>query len=222
MDVKFQALNLRSTPDGVYTAIREAILGGGITPGSPLREAHLAKDFGVSRAPLREAFSRLEEEGLVTKVAFRGTFVAEVSPRTIAEIAALRALVEPYAAECAAHASKNGLADRLMTCVQALQAAADRGDLAASIDVHLQFHRMFYEYSTNQVLYDMWQGWESRLRLFLAVDHQSYSDLHQLAAAHERLAGLVLGNSDGALRSDLLHHIHRAPGESIGPDADAV
>jgi DNA-binding GntR family transcriptional regulator len=212
---KLQALDQRTTPEEVYKVLRKAILGGDFMPGSALREAHLARDLGISRAPLREAFSRLEEEGLVTKIAFRGAFVAEVSPDTVAEIAALRVLVEPYAAECASSVLRDRLAPRLTASVRSMQKAADRGDLAASIDAHLEFHRLFYEHSGNQLLQDLWDGWESRLRLFLAVDHQSYDDLHELASAHEHLAELVLDGTDSQVRAELLHHIHRAPGESV-------
>lgn len=218
MAAKLQALDQKTTPEEVYKVLRKAILGGDFMPGSPLREAHLAGDLGISRAPLREALSRLEEEGLVTKIAFRGAFVAEVSPDTVAEIAALRVLVEPYAAECASAALRDGLASQLTTSVQGMRKAADRGDLAASIDAHLHFHRLFYEHSGNQLLHDLWDGWESRLRLFLAVDHQSYDDLHELAAAHEHLAELVLEGTHSQVQAELLHHIHRAPGESMDPD----
>ena len=71
-------------------------------PGEQLRETHIAADLGISRSPLREALTKLEEEGLVVKVPFRGSFVVEVSAREVAEIAAIRLLVEPYAAELAA------------------------------------------------------------------------------------------------------------------------
>ncbi|GAA2386601.1 GntR family transcriptional regulator [Streptomyces coeruleofuscus] len=54
-----------TTPDGVYRVLREAILDGTVPPGGQLREAHIAADLGISRSPLREALTRLEEDGLV-------------------------------------------------------------------------------------------------------------------------------------------------------------
>ena len=52
--------------------------------------AHIAADLGISRSPLREALTRLEEEGLIVKIPFRGAFVVEVSARDVAEIASIR------------------------------------------------------------------------------------------------------------------------------------
>jgi DNA-binding GntR family transcriptional regulator len=213
--VKLEALSQTTTPEGVYKVLRKVILNGGFAPGSPLREAHLAKELGISRAPLREALSRLEEEGLVDKIAFRGAFVAEVSPETVAEIASLRALVEPYAAEQALGLNQDEMASRLQSSVKAIRRAADRNDLVASIDAHLLFHSLFYTHSGNGVLQGIWGGWESRLRLFLAVDHRSFADLHELATAHEQLADLVLNGTSAQVQIELAHHIRRAPGESV-------
>lgn len=100
MDHKFEWQEQRTTtPDGVYRTLRAAILDGTVPPGGQLREAHIAKDLGISRSPLREALTKLEEEGLVVKIPYRGAFVVEVSAREVAEIDSVRLRVEPYAAE---------------------------------------------------------------------------------------------------------------------------
>src|ERR1700755_86071 len=90
-------LEHQKAPTAVLAQIRQAILSGDLPAGSQLREAHIAEEMGISRSPVREALSRLEEEGLVEKVPFKGAYVASVSPETIAEIAAIRTLIEPYA-----------------------------------------------------------------------------------------------------------------------------
>lgn len=208
-------LDQKTTPEGVYQVLRVAILNGTFAPGSQLREAHLAADLGISRAPLREAFLRLEEEGLIERVAFRGAFVSQVSPKTIEEIAVLRYLVEPYAAEQTAANLGEKMPRDVLKRVQALRKAANRGDMAGSIDAHLEFHRFFYEFSGNALLAEQWRGWETRLRLFLAVDHRSYDNLDELAAGHEHLAGLIEQGHMERFRHELAHHVHKAPGAAL-------
>ena len=84
MDRKFKWQEQRTTtPDGVYRVLRTAILDGTVPPGEQLRETHIATDLGISRSPLREALTKLEEEGLVVKIPFRGSFVVEVSARDV-------------------------------------------------------------------------------------------------------------------------------------------
>jgi len=99
--VAIERLKQSTTAESALHAVRNAILDGTFPPGSQLREVPIATELGTSRAPVREALRHLEREGLIVRVPFRGAFVAEISPRAAAEIAALRAILEPYAVECA-------------------------------------------------------------------------------------------------------------------------
>jgi len=199
-----------TTPDGVYRVLRAAILDGRVPPGGQLREAHIAADLGISRSPLREALTRLEEEGLVLKVPFRGAFVAEVSPQDVAEISSIRLLVEPYAGELALEALRGPERPTLTHTIEDLRRATENADIPASIDAHLQFHRLFYDLSGHGVLRDLWSGWETKLRLYLSIDHRSYSDLHDIADEHERLAAVALEGDAEAFRRELADHFRSA------------
>jgi DNA-binding GntR family transcriptional regulator len=199
-----------TTPDGVYRLLRTAILDGSVPPGGQLRETHIAADLGISRSPLREALTRLEEEGLVVKIPFRGSFVVEVSAREVAEIASIRILVEPYAAELSAPTLRGPERRRLKQTIEELYRATDTNDIPASIDAHLRFHRLFYEFSGNSALQSLWNGWETKLRLYLAVDHRTYSDLHDIAVEHEKLAELALQDDIDGFRQELTAQFHDA------------
>ncbi|GAB3059295.1 GntR family transcriptional regulator [Intrasporangium mesophilum] len=213
--MKFGPLNQRTTPDNIHGLLRAAILDGRLAPGSQLREAHIAADLGVNRAPLREALIKLEEEGLVVRIPFRGAFVAEVSAEDIAEIASLRFLVEPYAAQLSFDALHGPQKARMTRVIKALHAATDKRDIPASIDAHLQFHGLFYEFSGHKQLQSLWGGWESKLRLFFGADHRSYADLHEIAVAHEQLAEMLLTGDWDRFRHELAHHVHSAPGAPL-------
>lgn len=211
MDRKFEWQEQRTTtPDGVYRVLRTAILDGTVPPGGQLRETRIAEDLGISRSPLREALTRLEEDGLVVKIPFRGSFVVEVSAREVAEIASIRALVEPYAAELSAAALCGPERTRLTQTIEELHRATETHDVPASIDAHLRFHRLFYDFSGNSVLQSLWNGWETKLRLYLTVDHQTYSDLHQLAVEHERLASFALEGDLEGFRAELVNQMQSA------------
>jgi DNA-binding GntR family transcriptional regulator len=199
-----------TTPEGVYRVVRAAILDGTVPAGGRLREAHIAADLGISRSPLREALTRLEEEGLVVKIPFRGAFVAEVSARDVAEIASIRVLVEPYAAELSAEALSGPERPALMRTIDELRRATEQNDIPAGIDAHLRFHRLFYDLSGHGILQSLWNGWETKLRLYLAVDHRTYSDPHDIAAEHERLAATALEGDIDRFRQELARHFQSA------------
>jgi DNA-binding GntR family transcriptional regulator len=207
MDRKFEWIEDRTTtPDGVYRVLRAAILDGTVPPGGQLREAHIAADLGISRSPLREALTKLEEEGLIVKIPYRGAFVAEVSAQDVAEIDSIRLLVEPYAAELALEALRGRERPRLLQTTEDLRAALEKNDIPASVDAHLGFHRLFYDLSGSGALRNLWNGWETKLRLYLSVDHQTYSDPRDLAVEHERLAAVALEGSIDEFREELAAH----------------
>src|ERR671932_592147 len=66
--------------DDVRQHLREAILRGRLKPGQRIVESRLARELGVSQAPVREALRELEQMGLVVNHTRRGTFVRELSP----------------------------------------------------------------------------------------------------------------------------------------------
>ena len=156
MNLKLGGLERTTTPEGVYRVLRAAILDGTVPPGGQLRERDIAEDLGVSRSPLREALTRLEEEGLIVKIPFRGAFVMEVSAQDVAEIASIRLLVEPYAGELALEALRGPERPRLTQTIEDLHRATEQNDIPASIDAHLQFHRLFYDLSGHGVLRGLW------------------------------------------------------------------
>lgn len=76
--------------------LRSRILGGEFKGGTQLRQDALARDYDVSRIPVREALLTLESEGLVEFYAHRGAFTTELSVAKIQELFELRILLETY------------------------------------------------------------------------------------------------------------------------------
>lgn len=85
----------------VVPALREAIVEGVLAPGCRLSEVQVAKQLNVSRTPMREAFSQLEREGLVTLLPRVGAYVRFVTPRDVEEIYTVRAALECLAVQLA-------------------------------------------------------------------------------------------------------------------------
>src|SRR6478752_4464093 len=81
----------------IATRLRAAIFAGHFGPGERLREEALAKAMGVSRGPIREAFTQLEREGLVVIQRNRGTFVARLKREDAEELYSLRLVLERLA-----------------------------------------------------------------------------------------------------------------------------
>lgn len=96
-----QSLPAPSGTDVVYAGIRDQILAGQLTPDEVLFEAAVGSQFGVSRTPVREAFTRLVEDGLLVRHK-RGYSVVDESLTEVIEIFDMRVILEAAAAGFAA------------------------------------------------------------------------------------------------------------------------
>lgn len=92
----------RSLGDRVHQQLKRFILDGKFRAGERIRESDITTQLGVSRTPVREAFRRLQSEGLLKFEAQRGVIVAELDRQEVAELYAMRQHMEGFAARCAA------------------------------------------------------------------------------------------------------------------------
>lgn len=93
---------IRNLTDTIYETLRKDILESTLKPGEKLSEVQLAKRFNVSRAPIRDAIAKLQQEKLVLVKPQVGTMIMPVSLTKAMDIIQIRLLLEPYAAGIAA------------------------------------------------------------------------------------------------------------------------
>ncbi|MEX3008595.1 GntR family transcriptional regulator [Hoeflea sp. TYP-13] len=95
--MKLQAVDIGKTASAasiIFDSLRRAIIEGELADGEPLRQDEIATLFNTSRIPVREALTRLEQQGLVESRRYRGAVVAGISAREAAEIFDFRSLLE--------------------------------------------------------------------------------------------------------------------------------
>jgi DNA-binding GntR family transcriptional regulator len=102
----------------VFQVIRTEILAGRLKPGEKILEAELAAHLGLSRNPVREAIARLEQVGLVTSIANRGTYVVQLSREQAHDLLRLRAHLELLAVRLALQDHRPGQFDGLAPIVE--------------------------------------------------------------------------------------------------------
>ena len=145
--------------DKVYEALKQAISKMDIYDGkdSPkLDERKLAQDLKVSRTPIREAITKLEQEGLVEVLPRRGAFVVRKSKHEIIEIIHIWAALESMAARLA---TQNATDNELSTLRKMQSKHNNRKKLKFDIDeysqTNLAFHQTIVNLSQCQMLIDM-------------------------------------------------------------------
>ncbi|TBW41038.1 GntR family transcriptional regulator [Siculibacillus lacustris] len=126
----------------IYDSLREAINAGDLAEGQSLRQDAIAKLFNVSRIPVREALTRLEEQGLVVTQRYRGAVVARQSVEEIAEIFEFRALLEPEVIARSVERMSAATLERARAACEAFAAEREPGRWG---DLNRAFHATLYE-----------------------------------------------------------------------------
>ncbi|MFI8965291.1 GntR family transcriptional regulator [Streptomyces sp. NPDC053493] len=125
---------MRIPAHSVCTAIRDDIVSGVLERGTRLTEDRLARRYGVSRVPVREALRTLESEGFVVSRRHAGAHVAEPTEQEAADLLDMRSLLEPLGAARAAQRRTEAHLKVLRGLVRLGQERAGRGrgeDLAS-------------------------------------------------------------------------------------------
>ncbi|MEY9965657.1 DNA-binding GntR family transcriptional regulator [Streptacidiphilus sp. MAP12-16] len=180
--------------DQLYERVRTAIAAGELVPGTRLVELELARRYGVSQAPVRDALKRLAAEGLVLQFPRRGSYVADISEEDARQAYRVRAVLEQFAATEVCRLGPPGLAELLAGDVEAMRAAARRDDVGGVVDGDVSFHRHVWEAAGNGLLARMWTVTEAGLRSFTAVSNKVYfGRLEEIAENHVPLVTALGG-----------------------------
>jgi DNA-binding GntR family transcriptional regulator len=133
-----------SAHDRVYRSLRSQVMHGELAPGQAVTLRGIAREFGVSMTPAREAVQRLVAEGALSMSASGRATTPELSNDRIEELASIRALLEPELASRALPRAHPALIDRMEAINAANADAVTRRDPVTYVRTNLEFHRTLY------------------------------------------------------------------------------
>jgi DNA-binding GntR family transcriptional regulator len=192
------------------------ILGGRLPPGTRIVETRLARRFGVSQAPVREALRDLALFGFVVTSAFRGTQVRKISMQDLVEMYPIRAALEGLAARGAATRIDDSELTRLDELIAQMRAAARRGDQRAHVDADFAFHHAIVKASDNRMLEQIWQT--LRLATTTGVTHSmsqmTHRSLQEIGERHVPVLAALRSRDPRTAEAAMCAHIEE-PGEWI-------
>jgi DNA-binding GntR family transcriptional regulator len=198
-----------SLAETAYQRVKAAIRAHEFQPGERIREAELAEWLQISRTPVRDALNQLEAEGLLEAAPRRGLVVATLDQQQVAEIYALRDVLEGLAARLAARQASSAevaaLRDNLERQREVPATDADR--LAR---LNLQFHAIIYRASRNRYLVSALEGLETSLALLPGTTYSGSERPSQAFEQHAALTSAIEAH-DGDLAEQLARdHIRAA------------
>lgn len=196
--------------DLAYARIRSGITGGEWAPGTPLREEELAALCGVSRTPVREALRRLEAEYLIRRTEGARSFVADWSHDDIAEMFALRAILEGHAAARAAARITPDAIDRLAALNDDIEAAIPSGDTDRFLAANRDFHAIVLDAAQSPRLAAMLGALVEQPVVRRTARHYGSAEFRRSHAEHAALVEAFHARDAQWAESTMTGHIRRA------------
>ena len=184
----------------VAEALRGAILRGELRPGQTLTEVALSQQLQVSRAPVREAFRSLSEEGLLETIPYKGTRVRVLSRTDIEETYSLRGQLEAFALTRIVNRTDGVDFSSLERLCDTMQTLAAAGDLDGLNEADERFHKTLIKLADHALLLSVWSTLALRVRQIMALRNRQNSNPMEVALNHPPIvAALKRGNLDTAL-----------------------
>jgi len=173
-----------SIPDQIYDRLKQQILHGEIEPGQRLIQNQVAQSMQTSRTPVREAFRRLEQDGLVERVPQGGVRVTRLDVKIIQDVFGIRKVLEAYAVEMACDritAEETTSLKWLVSQAGELLSSRELGldaKISRLFELNSQFHDTIYRASGNSYLIGMIKSLRNivgRLRLLGLRSNSTWS-----------------------------------------------
>jgi DNA-binding GntR family transcriptional regulator len=192
--------------------LEKLIVAGRLLPGQRINEMVLAREFGISRGPVREGLRHLALRGLVEFVANKGAYVRAVDARAMLEIYDLRSVLTGHACKLAAERCTPDELEAFERSVNDMDACVKRGDVAEYYKLNLAFHDLLVGVAGGGRLATFTDTLANEANLFRRVSLGSPQEMAASNAEHRAIVEAIR-RADGA-RARELGEAHVLAGKS--------
>jgi DNA-binding GntR family transcriptional regulator len=191
----------------VFEALRQAIVQLQLRPGNPLSEADIGRQLGVSRQPVREAFIKLAEVGLVEIRPQRGTFVRLISTREVRNARFLREAIEVAVVRKAAAEATTEQAEGLRRIIEDQRALAHQGDNVGFLRLDEAFHQALAASAGCEEAWRVVEGLKAQMDRVRYLSLPDATPLETIIAQHEKIVEAVEHGTPKTAEEAMRHHL---------------
>ena len=193
----------------VTERLRDGILAGLYAQGEQLNEAELARRFGVSRGPLREAMQRLIQDGLLETRPHRGVFVPELTSEDLADIYFAREAIETAAVRrIMATGESVSVSRRLAEDVGHMSSALRSDDWSTVVDHDMRFHMRLVDSANSRRLSRMYSVLIAETRLCLHMLVSGFAGRKDFIEEHVALVERLAAEDAMGAQCAIRKHLH--------------
>lgn len=192
----------------ILDTLRERIIRNVLAPSARVSETEIAAVFGVSRQPVREAFIKLAEEGLVEIRPQRGTYITRISVASVMGARFVREAVEADIVRLLADSREDALIPTLEAQLAEQRACLDR-DATRFIRLDEQFHRTLAEASGKAQVWRMIEGLKAQMDRVRFLSLVRHFPMRALLAQHEDILRAIAGRDQDAVEAAMRNHLRQ-------------
>lgn len=186
----------------VYERLRTEILKGVLKQGEKLIVDKLAKKYGVSSMPVREAILRLQEEGLVESIPHVGARVYKFDYDELIELTQISMVLEIFAAKMAACSATEATIEELEAIIKKMEDAINSNDQSTYSILNRKFHLTIYNSNNNRKLRELINQYNERTHTAMVVIYQKPKKMSESILEHKEWLK-ALKNRDSQKSSEI-------------------
>lgn len=202
-----QKIQPTTVSDSVYLRIKNAIIIGELKAGEHLVQEEFTKDLGVSRTPVRDAFRRLESEGLIVNRPYYGAMVFRPSKEQVQEIYEIRILIEQY---CASKTSKVAT-DSDLQSIKAINARMAKVSPTSKeyMQLDFEFHKRIGELSgcTKSTL-EILEGLLNKSSSFKSIYYSLVGGSQETISMHSKIIEALFNRDAEEVKKAIADHLY--------------
>jgi DNA-binding GntR family transcriptional regulator len=193
-----------------YDRIKDAILTFQFMPNQALVEGELALQLGISKTPVRDALMRLEREGLVTRIPFKGTYVSDVTNQDMAEIYDIRTVLEGLSVRLATEFLTNDEIDRLEELTKIHLVTLNQRDFSGVAKINAEFHGIINHKCNNQRLIQILDDLDDLLKRYRLLSIAQGLRLEKSVPEHRAIVAALRSHDPISAEKAMKDHLQSA------------
>lgn len=203
-----------ATSDGVYNQLKEQILHLELPPGAAISEIETAEKYNISRTPVRDAFKRLEREGLLEIRPHIGTFISLIDLHAVSDVLYIREVLEFSVLFDLAQIYDNSHDLHIRLILQKQKDLLDSDmpieELSrAFIKSDNEFHTALFEAAGKKNIIKFLYEYNSQYERFRTfINFNGKDDLQKLYDSHVRILDCIATKDFSGLKDSINHHLY--------------
>ena len=203
-----------ATSDGVYTKLKEQILHLELPPGASISEIDTAEKYNISRTPVRDAFKRLEQEGLLEIRPHIGTFISLIDLNAVSDVLYTREVLE-FSVLSDLSQIYDKSQDLRIRLILKQQEELLKSDMPieelsrAFIHSDNEFHTALFDAAGKKNIIKFIYSYNSQYERFRTfVNYNGKNDLQKLYDCHVKIWQCITTKDINGLKKCINHHLY--------------